>query len=182
MANLDEVVKKLSGSLNFPMAPTPLYGGALSLCIPPYLVDASTLRPIPDHQEVFVERADSKFNRSLIVELVALQPELSTENIGGFFFSDYASDSDAQSFMTTSECIRPVEVSGFDCTRVTTGGRMTAHSGESVTLLVSVLRIPKLASDIVVIFNAPGLADEELFGPHEQLIDSLRIHDPSLFI
>lgn len=47
-----------------------LFGGAISADIPSSFVDASNIRPIPSHQEVFVS---SDSNDSIIIEIVELQ-------------------------------------------------------------------------------------------------------------
>ena len=44
----------------------PLYGGAFSISIPSRFDDASTVRDIPNHQEVFV---DGDTDQSIIIEL-----------------------------------------------------------------------------------------------------------------
>ena len=45
-----------------------LYGGSISLCIPSEFEDASRIRQIPDHQEVWISREDPEC--SLVVELL----------------------------------------------------------------------------------------------------------------
>ena len=45
-----------------------LYGGSISLSIPPEFEDASRIRQIPDHQEVWLSKEDP--DCSLIVELL----------------------------------------------------------------------------------------------------------------
>ena len=46
----------------------PLYGGAMSVELPRGWLDASDVRPVPDHQEVFTEAAGAQ--RSIVIELV----------------------------------------------------------------------------------------------------------------
>lgn len=49
------------------MAAVPLFGGALCACLQGEWLDASEVRPVPDHQEVWTERHGT---RSLIIELL----------------------------------------------------------------------------------------------------------------
>ncbi|KAK7206030.1 hypothetical protein BZA70DRAFT_275493 [Myxozyma melibiosi] len=54
-----------------PLQPTDLYGGAMRISLPEGFIDASTLRQIPDHQEVFVSsNASTSQDDSIIIELV----------------------------------------------------------------------------------------------------------------
>ena len=46
----------------------PLYGGAMRVELPRGWLDASDVRPVPDHQEVFTEAAGAQ--RSIVIELV----------------------------------------------------------------------------------------------------------------
>ena len=54
-------------------AATPLFGGALTCALPASWLDCSDARPVPDHQEVWLER-DGKC-RSLIIEILELAEE-----------------------------------------------------------------------------------------------------------
>ena len=52
----------------------PLYGGALSVELPRSFTDASELREVPDHQEVWV---DTCSDRSLIIEILERKDSIS---------------------------------------------------------------------------------------------------------
>lgn len=47
-----------------------LFGGALAVSLSGDWLDASDLRPVPDHQEVWMERGGS--NRALVIEMLEL--------------------------------------------------------------------------------------------------------------
>ena len=47
---------------------TELFGGAMTVCLPPGWLDCSDARPVPDHQEVWLEEKGGC--RSLIIELL----------------------------------------------------------------------------------------------------------------
>ena len=53
-----------------PTSPTPLFGGALTIGLVGDWLDASDVRPVPDHQEVWTERGGAQ--RTLIVEILDL--------------------------------------------------------------------------------------------------------------
>lgn len=59
-----------------PARARPLFGGAFSATLPAGSVDASALRPVPDHQEVFCHRACAQ---SLVLELLQLQSHVRGE-------------------------------------------------------------------------------------------------------
>ena len=73
----------------------PLFGGALTLDVPSTWTDASTLRELPDHQEVFV---DNESLRSIIVEILQHVPAAATgkfDTPAGYFFHDLAEANEA---------------------------------------------------------------------------------------
>ena len=73
----------------------PLFGGALTLDVPSTWTDASTLRELPDHQEVFV---DNESLRSIIVEILQHVPATATgkfDTPAGYFFHDLAEANEA---------------------------------------------------------------------------------------
>lgn len=71
----------------------PLYGGAITMSYPPSYQDVSSFRVVPDHQEVWADRNGA--DNSIIVELLNLKEDVSTEGAAQFFFKDLADASDA---------------------------------------------------------------------------------------
>lgn len=69
-----------------------LFGGAISVRIPAQFADISQIREIPDNQEVF---AHAETDRSLIVELLQLESDLTTSTPSGHHFAVLARDSGA---------------------------------------------------------------------------------------
>lgn len=47
-----------------------LFGGAMSMAIPPRLADISDFRPVPDNQEI---AADASTDQSVIIEIMVCQ-------------------------------------------------------------------------------------------------------------
>ena len=76
------------------MSSQPLFGGALSVVLPAAIgwLDASDARPVPDHQEVWLERDGAE--RSIIVELLE-RAECADEDSGAFHFEEVANGNEA---------------------------------------------------------------------------------------
>lgn len=66
---------------------TELFGGAMSCLLPGSFEDISQYRPVPDHQEVFVDK-DS--NSSIMVEILAREDEVPSATAATYFFDDLA--------------------------------------------------------------------------------------------
>ena len=73
---------------------TPLFGGALTCTLPRGWLDCSDARPVPDHQEVWLER-DGKC-RSLIIEILERADE-EDGKCAVYHFFDIAEANDAMS-------------------------------------------------------------------------------------
>ena len=73
----------------------PLYGGAITMAYPRTYTDVSAFRAVPDHQEVWVEGKQGAGDDSVIVELLNLKDDVTTEDAAGWFFRDLAEASGA---------------------------------------------------------------------------------------
>ena len=73
----------------------PLYGGAITMAYPRTYTDVSGFRAVPDHQEVWVEGKQGAGDDSVIVELLNLKDDVTTEDAAGWFFRDLAEASGA---------------------------------------------------------------------------------------
>ena len=71
-----------------------LYGGAITMSFAADFKDVSSLRVVPDHQEVWT---DDGHDNTIIIELLNLKEEVSTDDAASFFFNDLAEASDATS-------------------------------------------------------------------------------------
>ena len=154
-----------------------LYGGAVSCNVPDSFDDASKLRDIPDHQEVFVDMLDG--SQSLIIEIVDSEEKVKDSEAALFFFSDYAEASDASSYE-----VRESEIMNLDSgtTAVHLCGTFTAkHLGQSeanlIAVTMAILRLHQFQSEIILILNGakPNLA------LMKSIATSFRILDSSLF-
>eukprot|EP01136_Pigoraptor_vietnamica_P004176 Opistho-1_new@34248 len=75
----------------------PLFGGAMSLCLPASFVDVSAIREVPDNQEVLVHMES---DQSVIVELVEHEA-MPDEQAPIHHFEALASDNDAKGHSVT---------------------------------------------------------------------------------
>ncbi|KAF3787820.1 Ran guanine nucleotide release factor [Nymphaea thermarum] len=71
----------------------PLFGGAISSAFPMRFQDLSSIREVPDHQEVF---ADSSRDESLFFELLELKNDVSDSESAIWFLQDLANEQDAE--------------------------------------------------------------------------------------
>lgn len=76
-------------SLNSELTNTDLFGGALKLSIPSKWRDVSTVRQVPDHQEVYQD-CTTDSGGCVIVEILERQNDVSDNDAPEFFFNDLA--------------------------------------------------------------------------------------------
>ncbi|ORZ30912.1 hypothetical protein BCR44DRAFT_39052 [Catenaria anguillulae PL171] len=152
--------------------PTPLFGGAITALLPPELIDVSNLRQVPDNQEVWVDSTANQ-SASLIIELLHLDPQVSSEALATFHLSQVllaASDDDDNS-EPQYELLDASSLPDASCALSHSGfpiiaKRVVAQVGHlhkfnqsanthPVLLMVWVLRVPHVETDIVVTWNLP---------------------------
>ncbi|KAK7889330.1 hypothetical protein WMY93_024890 [Mugilogobius chulae] len=157
--------------------PHPLFGGALSAVIPPSFTDISTLRDIPDNQEVF---AHSQTDQSLIVELLEYQSQVADQDAARYHFEDIAGSNKAMERVLFRD---PV------CVKIQRRGE--EHSNHSSRPFPAA----SFSTDILVTFNdpqniSPDSSSASSVGTHrepwtvqdfQRLLQSLTLHDPGLF-
>ncbi|CAH9129018.1 unnamed protein product [Cuscuta epithymum] len=71
----------------------PLFGGAIASTFPSRFQDVSTIRQVPDNQEVFVDPARDE---SLIFELLELKQDVADDGSATWFLQDLANEQDAE--------------------------------------------------------------------------------------
>ncbi|XP_072294502.1 ran guanine nucleotide release factor [Eucyclogobius newberryi] len=186
-----------------PPRPHPLFGGALSTVIPSSSTDISTLRDIPDNQEVF---AHAHTDQSIIVELLEYQAQVADQDAARYHFEDIAGSNKAlepgafqvtniiplpKSELSLSQCI-----SGWMLTGAQSVSKFNEEARNTVTIHLGLFRLPQFSTDILVTFNDPQSIDVEsssassVSGTHTEpwtvqdfqtLLQSLTLHDPGLF-
>jgi hypothetical protein len=79
---------------------TPLYGGAITLDLPSNFADASQIRQIPDHQEVYL---DSNGYSSIVVEILEYVEKSNDEEALQYHFGDLVEDTGDQTTIISQD-------------------------------------------------------------------------------
>jgi hypothetical protein len=142
-----------------------LYGGAIQTLLPTSFLDVSDLRPIPDHQEVFLDPSDDS---CIIVELM----ELDTEHGDGggairHQFAELASQNESHgtSLVNDHVFVYPMSfISSLDSSvsRYGVVGVQNIQKHRSanapvdlVIIMMVLLRVPQVSTDILITLNIP---------------------------
>ncbi|CAJ1353534.1 unnamed protein product [Effrenium voratum] len=141
-----------------------LYGGAMLCELPRSFADASTLREVPDHQEVWV---DTGSDRSLMIEILE-RKDVADEEAMHFFLSDLAAFNDAsEASILRSGPLAPEEVPHVPgaCAAKAVGEQIVAKFREDrrnrVQIHAAVLRLPQVSTDVLITLNDPVSIDPE---------------------
>ncbi|KAF9941723.1 hypothetical protein BGZ65_001851 [Modicella reniformis] len=155
-----------------------LYGGAITLNLPPKFENISHVREVPDHQEVFVNLDE---DQSVIVEILELATESTDESCAAFHFQQLADDNDAAdtSVIQSVSILNNVELPTWPAEakiylllgqqrvakfnerqRQQEAAQQTQHPTGSdarnlVQIMMVVVRLPRQETDIVISYNVP---------------------------
>ncbi|CAL1592905.1 unnamed protein product [Knipowitschia caucasica] len=180
----------------------PLFGGALSTVLPSSSTDISTLREIPDNQEVF---AHAHTDQSIIVELLEYQSQVADQDAASYHFEDIAGSNKALepgAFQVTS--VTPLLKSELSLSQCSSGWLLTGAQSVSkfneearntVAIQLGLFRLPQFSTDILVTFNDPQSISPESSSASsagsnrepwtvqdfQRVLQSLTLHDPGLF-
>ncbi|XP_028840172.1 ran guanine nucleotide release factor isoform X2 [Denticeps clupeoides] len=146
----------------------PLFGGALSACVPHGAQDVSELRQVPDNQEVFAHRHT---DQSIVVELLEHQGHVEDEGAARYHFEDLAESNHA---------LDPG----------------SSEDKNQVNIVMCLFRLPQFSTDVLVTFNDPVVISplsSSAAGPaamdsapwtlenFQCLLRSVRLLDPGVF-
>ncbi|KAL1921674.1 uncharacterized protein VTP21DRAFT_10316 [Calcarisporiella thermophila] len=149
--------------------PRSLFGGAIAAYIPDNFLDASTLREIPDNQEVFVS---VNSDQSIIIELLQLADEAPDEDAAKYHFEQLASDNEAESWSIESV----IPLSQTELPHIPSDARIyfltgrqviskfkehTPGSRNLVDIYLTLIRLPSITTDIIITYNSPVIIGEE---------------------
>ncbi|KAK6176313.1 hypothetical protein SNE40_014618 [Patella caerulea] len=147
--------------MNYSQTEQKLYGGAMSVVLPPQFVDVSCFREIPDNQEVF---ANSLTDQSIIVDILEYITEPDQQAIQSHFQevadSNGASNNEITKIISVNE-IPKDEISMPECEKVyyILGQQQVAKYNETakniINLHLGLFRLPMYTTDILVTFNDP---------------------------
>ncbi|XP_041378251.1 ran guanine nucleotide release factor-like isoform X2 [Gigantopelta aegis] len=180
---------------------TDLFGGALSAVIPKQAKDVSTIREIPDNQEIF---AHNLTDQSIIVEILEYVDQDDEEAVKTHF-DDLADSNDAvsadDSQIHVVEVIPADQLAMAQCEKAfyVRGQQKIAKFKEAakntVNIHLGLFRLPAFTTDILVTFNDPvninphssshksvaTSADLWMDTDFKQLLKSLKINDTAIF-
>eukprot|EP00287_Rhodomonas_sp_CCMP768_P025364 CAMPEP_0202828592 /NCGR_PEP_ID=MMETSP1389-20130828/15010_1 /ASSEMBLY_ACC=CAM_ASM_000865 /TAXON_ID=302021 /ORGANISM="Rhodomonas sp., Strain CCMP768" /LENGTH=259 /DNA_ID=CAMNT_0049502091 /DNA_START=89 /DNA_END=868 /DNA_ORIENTATION=- len=162
---------ELRGGLSDLFVTRMLFGGGVELRLPSTLEDVSDLRPVPDHQEVWV---DSESEASVIVELLEREEEVEDSKIAEHIFSGIATENNATDIeIIAQRRLKDAEVPNLMahlmCPQrwiscwVLSGSQSVAKFRETTrdTILLHLLvaRLPNVDTDLVISLNQPISVD-----------------------
>ena len=151
-----------------------LFGGAIATILPVAFEDVSTIRQVPDHQEVFVDRNSEM---SFIVELVSYDEDVSDADAPGHYFADLGQCNEAKNVCVDSKGIIPAEarltplLTDRTTVRCAITGRQTVSKFrredaplEVVQIILVVIRLPHVGTDMLLSVNVPFAEDRPPIG------------------
>ena len=148
-----------------------LFGGAIQVKIPNTFDDISTVRQVPDHQEVFV---DKNSETSIIIELLAHDDKIDNSNIMAYYFEDLANSNESiENNVLFSEMIIDQDffphidgsfakfglIGRQKCTKF----NATINSKyDIIDMYMMLIRIKTFGTDVLVTINNPQSGIDEL--------------------
>ncbi|CAF1199045.1 unnamed protein product [Adineta ricciae] len=155
----------------------PLFGGAIQAFLPDRSVDASTLRLVPNNQEVFMH---SDSDQSIIVEILERVDEVSEENAIKYHFDALAEANDAQSGQDhIVDKIESIPIDSLNVQRLTSAWYLFGRQQISkyheqakniVHLHLCLLRLgDDIATDILISFNDPAFVNTQSSSSDQQV-------------
>jgi hypothetical protein len=165
-----------------------LYGGAATCMIPSAWVDVSTLRDVPDHQEVYVHPT-AQYEQSVIIEILAHETDILDADAGKYFFNDlaHADGSTSSEIQKSVTFPRQIEILNIDAVEIHMEGIQTkgktGHSSitQAVLVYMDVIRVPKLGSDILITCHSLPDGIGSIKAIHQEITRSLKFVDSTLF-
>ncbi|ESS30069.1 Ran-interacting Mog1 protein [Toxoplasma gondii GAB2-2007-GAL-DOM2] len=136
----------------FRMVRVPLFGGAMACDLPDTFKDVSTIRQVPDNQEVFM---DMSSERSVVIEIVEYQATVSDGDAARFFFCDLAKENGAAEVQRTSSFIwkdePQIPVSKQFVVIVTGGVQQLCQNGpKRIPVQLGIIRLPGHNAEILI--------------------------------
>ncbi|KAF8270358.1 Mog1p/PsbP-like protein [Lactarius quietus] len=168
-----------------------LFGGAITANYPEGYIDASTLREVPDTQEVYLSRSS---NDSIILEILERVSPDDSSDAAKFHFAALAHDNDALSSIIEDVHAIPNDRGDVTPSVIILRGRQTvpkfnSTTGDDVRILMALYRVEEKKVDLLLTLNFPVSVDtrtEEQFTKAQSdfhaIATSLRIVDFGLFL
>ncbi|GES73646.1 ran guanine nucleotide release factor [Rhizophagus clarus] len=143
-----------------------LFGGKISMHIPPSFEDVSDVRKVPDNQEAF---ADVNTDQSIIIEILEFVKQTTNDDAARYHFDSIATDNDAEDFSTIQQITQltsqevpnlPSDTLMYFCTgqqSVAKFNEKDPNARNLVNIYLALLRLPNYDTDIVITYNIPIL-------------------------
>jgi hypothetical protein len=181
----------------------PLFGDALSICLPSRFVDVSQWRQVPDHQEVL---ADADSDQSVVVEC-NLRLQCADSDAAAEHIEELAAASSSSAVRILSQVplpasslpslLRPASFASLlTADMLVSKYRDDSSLANTVRVRLLLLRLREEDTDLLVVLNTPlrwaeggavdaasrrVVSEEETQRVMQQIMDTLSIHDYSLF-
>ncbi|KAH9879827.1 hypothetical protein J1614_001851 [Plenodomus biglobosus] len=143
---------------------TPLYGGAITLDLPSSFADASQIRQIPDHQEVYL---DANGYSSIVVEILEYVDKGSDEAALQYHFGDLVAGTGDATRVVEQGGARmrglqntPIQSLTFIQTPQDPNANPRRKVPEFTYIHLLLLRLKQQGTDIMVTINVPHYAGE----------------------
>jgi len=142
-----------------------LFGGAIICDIPSNFADVSTLRQVPDHQEVFLDKDGFTSIVFDITEWVG--PEGSDEKIDGTAMTvhlDEIVDGDLETVkvwsMTRTEFSELEKIPAYTLIATQTPPKKSKEAPDFTAILLNLIRLETQKTDILITINVPHIKGE----------------------
>ncbi|KAI5084531.1 hypothetical protein GOP47_0000700 [Adiantum capillus-veneris] len=150
-------------------SPRALFNGAISCSFPSRLQDVSSIRDVPDNQEIY---ADPSRDESIIVEILEHEGSVADAQSAVWFLQDLSHEQDAGQSLVLEDVkeltLADTPLLGSQYVVNAAVGRMAVSKGrqgaEAQNLLrvyLANIRLPNVNTDILVTVNEPLLISEE---------------------
>ncbi|CAI4043932.1 Ran GTPase-binding protein MOG1 SKDI_10G2750 [Saccharomyces kudriavzevii IFO 1802] len=180
-----------------------LYGGAIITVVPPGFLDASTLREVPDTQEVYVNsrRETEDFgdglatNESIIVDLLETVDKADLKEAWKFHVEDLTELNGTTAWETLQEDTvqQGTKLTGLVVEVANKWGKLDL--AQTVVVGVALIRLPQFDTDVVISINVPLTREESsqasknevpprchaAYRLLQEMVEKFHIVDPSLF-
>ena len=144
-----------------------LFGGAITCVLPDSFEDVSSIRQVPDHQEVFV---DKNSDMSFILEILQSDDNLKDSEAAAFHFNDLATCNEAKdvqvhsSDVMTANEVLPAMDGQFSVCALTGSQKVKKFRSEDASLdrvhiFLVVVRLPAVTTDVLITINIPLTGD-----------------------
>jgi hypothetical protein len=155
----------------------PLFGGAIQAFLPDGAIDASSIRLVPNNQEVFMH---AESDQSIIVEILERVDEVSDENAIKYHFDALAEANDAQNLQDhIVDKIESIPINSVIVQRLTSAWYLFGRQQVSkyheqakniIHLHLCLLRFGgDLATDILISFNDPVFVSAQSSSNDQQI-------------